>query len=227
VKPLIGNVGKEPPASKDAKMPTTAGSNGQFADQLKEADRLVHARKSDEAMQIYDSILAGEPNNAEVYCLRGSAHCRLNHKNEALADFNKAIELNPKLAQPYIGCTEVWFAEGNAAKFLADVDKALAINPRYAPAFSARAWLFYRQKKLDDALSDATKSIELDPKTAWFYVIHYYIESAKSDETAASRDIDKALETAPEISDVLEEHAVHAYRVNNTALGTRLIDDDA
>ena len=62
---------------------------------LKRVDQMERTRKAQDALPILDEIIAREPKNAKAYGLRGVAHGKLGQIEEALADYEKAIELNP------------------------------------------------------------------------------------------------------------------------------------
>ncbi len=53
------------------------------------------------AVEILDQLIAYEPNNASNFMNRGLMHSHLQRYDEAMADYNKAIQLNPKLDQAY------------------------------------------------------------------------------------------------------------------------------
>lgn len=96
---------------------------------------------------------------------------------EALANFTKAIELNPNHARAYrergrtyanrtLGRTkpEAFDAAYNSA--LADYNKAIDLDPNDSNAFNLRGILFDTKKDHQRAISDYTRAIELDPKSS-------------------------------------------------------------
>src|SRR5258708_2128226 len=81
--------------------------------------------------------ISSNPRLAEAYCGRGIVTFNL-HRAAALADFNKAIELNPKLAPPHYwrGLAEVGIRnfKGGIAAF----SKAIELNPHFWEAYDGR-----------------------------------------------------------------------------------------
>ena len=85
--------------------------------------------------------------------------------DEAMVDFDKAIELDPKNADAYAerGNTKFLYDRGDEGR--SDIDKAIEINPKHAKAYCYRAALRrYEDKDNAKAMADVNKSIELDPK---------------------------------------------------------------
>ena len=65
------------------------------------------------------------PNNVLAYVNRGNAYYNLNQYNKALADFNKALQLNPNLsAEIYYKRGKVYEAMGDNVRAQADFNKA-------------------------------------------------------------------------------------------------------
>jgi hypothetical protein len=86
--------------------------------------------------------------------------------DKALADFNEAIRLDPKLANAYIGRGEDWRAKQEYDKALADDNEAIRLDPKHNLAYNYRAWLWatcpdakYRDGQR--AVESATKACEL------------------------------------------------------------------
>jgi len=55
----------------------------------------------------------------------------------ALADYNKSISINPKVAMAYYGRGLALYASGHCDKAIADFDHAIAISARLADAYNA------------------------------------------------------------------------------------------
>jgi tetratricopeptide (TPR) repeat protein len=69
---------------------------------------------------------------------------KLNDFRGALSDYNRAIALNPKLAQAYFNRGSLKQAKLNDPQgALADFDRAITLNPKDAQAHGARGYLKY------------------------------------------------------------------------------------
>ena len=77
-------------------------------------------------------------NLAIVYYNRGWAYGTNGDYDRAIADFNKAVELDPKYAHPYKDRGNAYQKKGNYDQAIADEDKAIELDPKYAQAYSIR-----------------------------------------------------------------------------------------
>ncbi len=62
----------------------------------------------------------------------------MGQSDAARADFDRAIEVNPKHAPAYVGRANLLRTQGNLDQALADLDQAIRLNPESAQAFHAR-----------------------------------------------------------------------------------------
>ena len=63
------------------------------------AETLIMLDREPEAIEIYDQLIALQPDNAGHYANRGIAHDRLGHFEQALADYFTALALNPEVGE--------------------------------------------------------------------------------------------------------------------------------
>jgi tetratricopeptide (TPR) repeat protein len=87
--------------------------------------------------------------------------------DRAIADFDKAIELNPRLAQAHNGRGLAYRDKNELDKAIADFSKAIELDPNSAEAYFNRAYAYHRKGgEVAKAASDLEKCIELstDPR---------------------------------------------------------------
>jgi tetratricopeptide (TPR) repeat protein len=83
-----------------------------------------------------------ETNLAYAYYNRGVVQTALADNEAALADFERAVELNPALGPAYFEIQLIQDAEGDSAAGLATLDRAIENAPDYASAWLSRAFAY-------------------------------------------------------------------------------------
>lgn len=112
-----------------------------------------------------------EPNNPKALVNRGIIKVNLKKEEEAIDDFNKALEL---------------------------LNEAIRLDPNNAEFYSDRARAKIGLKQIDEGLEDLNKAIELDPKDSFSYGYRGAIKSwYKKEYNEAIEDYNKAFELTP------------------------------
>jgi len=89
--------------------------------------------RADEVVADLDALIAnGFKNVPEAYFHRGTVHLQLGHLDEALADFTKTVQLDPRNAFAWINRGSVRQAKGDTEGALDDYTRAIEINPELA-----------------------------------------------------------------------------------------------
>ena len=101
---------------------------------------------------------------AMAYNGRGSAKDDLKDYAGAIADYDKAIELDPKDASTYNNRAISKKNLKDYAGAIADYNKAIELDPQYAYAYNNRGIAKYDLKDYAGAIADYDKAIELNPK---------------------------------------------------------------
>ena len=94
----------------------------------------------------------------------GVSHLNLNKPEKALADFNRAIELEPDRAGGYLGRANTLNTLQRYREALQDYDKTIELDPGLANAYVNRAVAYSHLGKNKKAIADYEKGLELDPK---------------------------------------------------------------
>jgi tetratricopeptide (TPR) repeat protein len=83
-----------------------------------------------------------------------------------LADFNRAIELNPGYAWAIARRGDTYRLMERYDEALADLNRALELNPGREWAIASRGHTYLEMKRYDEALADLNRAIELNPGNA-------------------------------------------------------------
>lgn len=89
-----------------------------------------------QALERLQSLQLRHPQQSALYTLRGEVHLLLYEWDNALADFNRAIALDPLYAPAYFQRGVLWATQGAPEAALADFNSYLALQPNgpYAQA---------------------------------------------------------------------------------------------
>jgi tetratricopeptide (TPR) repeat protein len=131
--------------------------------------------KSQDAITILERAVKADPKLALGYQYLGFAEFQDNKHAEALADFTRAIELNPKNAmtrflRAYLASTQGG-AVGDDVQMEEDLRAAIAISPEFAPPYGVLAMYVANQgSDLPEALKLAQKAQALEPGNAVYQI---------------------------------------------------------
>lgn len=134
---------------------------------------------------------------AAIYNNRGLAYYDLGQYTQAISDYTKAIELNPKDAVAYNSRGITYKKLGQYTQAISDYTKAIELNSKYAMAYNNRGNAYYYLGQYTQAISDFTKAIELNPEDAEAYCNRGLVYKKLDQYTKAISDYTKAIELNP------------------------------
>jgi len=107
-----------------------------------------------------------EKENADAYYKHGNAYDEMGEYAKAIADYNKAIELDPNHALAYFNRAYAYGEIGQYDKAIADYTKAIELDPSDAQAYHNRGLDYQSKGEVPNAVSDLDKCIKLstDPE---------------------------------------------------------------
>lgn len=128
---------------------------------------------------------------AEIYLERGfNRHKRLQYR-QALADLERAIQLDPDSPIAFFRIGAVYRVLERNHEAIEAYTAAIELAPDYASAFNNRAWTYLQNDEVENAIQDANTALSLDPKSAfydtrgWAYFYHGDYPRSKEDALAA------------------------------------------
>ena len=145
-------------------------------------------------VDLMSAAIAANPQLAPPYQVRGSAYFHVGNCPAALADEEKAIQLDPEdaLAWAYHGVIEVCL--GNEARSYPDYQKALSIDPSIAFVHHNLGVNYYDQHNYGKALEEYSLAVAMDPtrSQSWSGMSEALDQLGRFDECIS--DATKALE---------------------------------
>ena len=76
---------------------------------------------------------------------------RLKRYDEALADVDRALSLQPKEVQSFDAQADIFFDKGDFDRAIAAYDHAIRVDPTYAAAYTSRGLLYERKGDIEQA----------------------------------------------------------------------------
>jgi S1-C subfamily serine protease/lipoprotein NlpI len=102
-----------------------------------------------------------------VYSFRGLQFERMKEFGKAIADFDRAIQLDPKNAVPYGGRGTVYLEQGELDRAISAFSEAIRLGPKQANAtatdYSLRGDAYTRKGQYDRALRDYNSALKINP----------------------------------------------------------------
>ncbi len=163
--------------------------------------------------------IESQPVSAGDYNNRGEVKLAVEDLDGALADFNKAVELDPNLVAARENLSRAgrakndrdgtlaatWAKYGSIRKAEGDLDgalvgygKAIELNPEMSAAYNQRGCIKHAKGDLNGAIIDFNRAIELKPDFAVAYGNRGLVKNAKGDLTGAMADYNRAIELKPD-----------------------------
>ena len=92
---------------------------------------------------------------------RGWIYIIAGNYDQAISDFNKAIQLRPNDALAYYGLGSAYSIKRDYSQARSEFNKAIKLDPNYGDAYNKRAWTYYFQGKYNEAWEDVQKAESL------------------------------------------------------------------
>jgi tetratricopeptide (TPR) repeat protein len=145
------------------------------------------------------------PKDAQGYVNRGDARGKYGDLAGAIADYRRAIELDPKsvpatkLESAYHNSGIVRFERGAYDAAVADLSRAIELKPNDQDLYNDRGVAKWNQRDIEGAMSDYNRAIAINPKTAArVYRNRGLLKAATGDKDGAIADYNQAIELEPQ-----------------------------
>ena len=119
------------------------------------------------AIQDFTQVIDLDPNQKEVYYLRGIAYIPLKQYTRAIQDLTQAIDLDPSQKDGYFLRGFAYYRLKQYTKAIQGFTQAIDLDPNLAPAYNRRAFTYYLLSDFYSACSDAKKACDLGECFLW------------------------------------------------------------
>lgn len=118
---------------------------------------------------------------------RGFTYLAKNQYDLAIADFTKAIELDPNGLIAYYNRGVAYLDMGSYDLAIADFTEVIELDPKDATIYNDRGMIYLLKGQYKQTIADLTKAMELDPKNAGLYYLHLGFVSDKIGDKEMAR----------------------------------------
>jgi tetratricopeptide (TPR) repeat protein len=136
-------------------------------------------------------------NQITAYINRGGAYRAKGDFDRALADLDKAVQLDPRSALALMERASIYHAKGELDRAIADYDAAIAARPKSAAAFYGRGEAYRAKNDLDRAIADYDRALQLDKNSAAAHAGRAEAHRGKGDFDKALADFEEAMKLDP------------------------------
>ncbi|MFI6339111.1 tetratricopeptide repeat protein [Streptomyces sp. NPDC050535] len=148
-----------------------------------------------------------DPTQAFARTVRGGVLRHAGAHEQAVAEFDRAIALDPRLARAYRSRAMSRAESGDYPAGIGDLDRAIALAPDDARSFSIRGEYHRVLGDYDAAVRDLDKGIELDSTRDFAWASRGATRLSRGELDEALADLGRALELKPDYAWALARRA--------------------
>ena len=167
----------------DALLLKRSDNDYEFAHRLLRDHFALHGRKA---------------NDYDLYIQVGTQKSDLRDYPAALDAFNRAIDINRRRGEAFIGRGETYRLMAEYEQALQDLNCALGLGPQNAWALANRGETYRLMAEYEQALVDLNRAIELDPQYAWALASRGTTYRLMAEYEKALEDLNRAIELDPQ-----------------------------
>ena len=152
---------------------------------------------------LFSDVIAKYPTVALAYNNRGSFFWDQKNYDEALIDYNKAIELRPIYPDALNNRGAIYLDKKRYPEAINDFNRVIELQKSYALVYSNRGLAMMETNKNSEARADFDKAIELKADYAEAYYNRGLLSMREKRPAEALRDYNKALELNPNYKEAI------------------------
>ncbi|HEY4206713.1 MAG TPA: tetratricopeptide repeat protein [Puia sp.] len=128
-------------------------------------------------------------NDPHTYVLMGDAYRKLIDGGNAVTSYNKALTIDPKLAEAKYKIGKVYLTQNNKDYFLPAFEEAVQADPAYAPAYYELFyyWYYHDVNKAQDYLDKYVANADPGPDVEFLKIDYKYAASKFAEARTAAQ----------------------------------------
>lgn len=174
-----------------------ASVSGSSTDDSALAPQRETAALKKEGLELAETLMKEFPNSQESIVLMGNVRGRHGNTAEAIEYWNKALQLNPKLANVHNNIGWVAMGKGQYEEAIIHWQRALEVNPSIAGVHKNVALALMALGRHDEVMAELEKEIRISPQSSMSYFLlgQEYLQKKEYDK--AKRNYEKAVSLQP------------------------------
>jgi tetratricopeptide (TPR) repeat protein len=153
--------------------------------------------KNDEAINDLQEGLRLAPSHFGARATLADVYVKAGKNSEALAAFNKLVELFPENPLSLNNRGMYLQNQGKFDDAIVDFTRAIERDPNYFVAYANRGFTLLQMENPTAAETDFTQSLRINPQQAFVYNLRAQAKIAKGDAAGAIKDQQAAVELSP------------------------------
>ncbi|MFQ5652833.1 MAG: protein kinase [bacterium] len=137
--------------------------------------------------------------------------------HEAIASYNRIVELDPNWAASYNGLGYNYAAIGELEKAVENLEKYAALSPNKPNAFDSLGEIYMLMGRLDDAILNFKKTLEIDPAWIGGPSRLAYVYALKEDYAEALRYVEEVFSLVDKFVSTEQEPIYRSWALRNQA----------
>jgi serine/threonine protein kinase/Tfp pilus assembly protein PilF len=154
-------------------------------------------KNPEKSLQILKEVAEKYPKYKEAHCFLGESYSLKEMHEQSIAEYNKALNLDPNYADALNGGAYAYMYIKNFEKAIEYLKRYAALLPGTPNPLDSLAEAYFRMGKLDEAIENYQKALEIKPDFYLSMDILAYVRALKEDYSEASKWLDKYIEVAP------------------------------
>jgi tetratricopeptide (TPR) repeat protein len=150
-----------------------------------------------------------DPVRARQAYIDGVRLVRDSRYEQAILNFDRAIELRANFADAYRMRGRAYVSMGEADRGIPDFTKVMALEPREATVFVQRGFAYLDEKEWDRAMADASQALALNGKLAGAYNLRASAVRSAGDPVKALQDFSRAVKLEPNLDNYFQRAATY------------------
>jgi len=144
-----------------------------------------------------DNISARSVNDSQGYATRGQVLAKSGKTEEAVAEFDRALALDPYNVQALYGRALIYQGEKQHQQAIADFSAANGLSPQKVEPLLGRATSYLALDKTKEAAADLDEAVQADPNSANAWSARGQAYERLGDKAKAAESYGRALNIRP------------------------------